>query len=118
MADLNMLEHARARTRGLPVEVTDAIDVVQQLGLHQPFCFGHSLGGVVALAAEALHPGLWKSVCVFEPPITVTEEQVCVVRWCDNMNHMCCPEGVPCTRVHAGNATDILETAYAWLRQL
>ena len=31
----------------------------------------------MALLAEVFHPGLWRQLCVFEPPITVTEEQVC-----------------------------------------
>ena len=70
-------EQLKARMEGFPIPVTDVIEVVNQLGLVQPMCFGHSLGGSMALLAEVFHPGLWKQLCVFEPPITVTEEQVC-----------------------------------------
>jgi hypothetical protein len=70
-------EQLQARMKSFPIPATDVIDVLKQLGLQQPLCFGHSLGGTMALVAEIFCPGLWKKVCVFEPPVTATVEQVC-----------------------------------------
>lgn len=61
---------------GFPIPVTDLLEILDQLGLEHPLCFGHSLGGSMALLAEIFRPRLWKAVCVFEPPVTATEEQV------------------------------------------
>lgn len=74
-------EQVHARMEGFPIPVTDIIEILHQLDLEQPLCFGHSLGGSVALVAELFRPGLWKAVCAFEPPVTATDQQVCKPTW-------------------------------------
>lgn len=69
-------EQLEARMEGFPMPYTDLIDVLHQLDLKKPVCFGHSVGGSMALVAEIANPGLWRTICVYEPPVTATEEQV------------------------------------------
>lgn len=45
----------------------DALTVVEALDLERPFVFGHSLGGAVAMLAEAARPGTWSAMFLWEP---------------------------------------------------
>lgn len=48
---------------------TDVLTVVDQLGLHRPFGFGHSCGGATVLLSEQARPGLFRSLYCFEPVV-------------------------------------------------
>ena len=45
----------------------DALAVIDQLGLERPFVFGHSMGGAVALLADANRPGVFAGMHLYEP---------------------------------------------------
>ncbi len=45
----------------------DAISVIDTLSLVRPFVFGHSLGGAVAVLAEAARPGTFAAMYLWEP---------------------------------------------------
>jgi len=46
---------------------TDALAVVDELGLDRPFGVGHSAGGAALLLAELARPGTFRALWVFEP---------------------------------------------------
>lgn len=48
---------------------TDALTVIDTLGLDQPYAAGHSCGGALLLLAEMRRPGTFKSIWAFEPII-------------------------------------------------
>ncbi|HUR77364.1 MAG TPA: alpha/beta hydrolase [Acidimicrobiales bacterium] len=48
---------------------TDALAVIDELQLHQPFGAGHSCGGALLLLAELRRPGTFRSVWAYEPII-------------------------------------------------
>jgi pimeloyl-ACP methyl ester carboxylesterase len=52
----------------------DVLAVVDELGLEQPFGFGHSMGGAALLLAEAARPGTFRSLVCFEPIVFPVEE--------------------------------------------
>lgn len=45
----------------------DVLAVVDELGLHELYGFGHSMGGAVLLDAEATQPGTFEGLWCFEP---------------------------------------------------
>jgi pimeloyl-ACP methyl ester carboxylesterase len=45
----------------------DLVSVVEELELEAPYAFGHSLGGAVAVLAEAARPRFLRSMCLWEP---------------------------------------------------
>jgi pimeloyl-ACP methyl ester carboxylesterase len=45
----------------------DLLSVVDELGLERPYAVGHSLGGAVAVLAEAWRPGLLSAMFLWEP---------------------------------------------------
>jgi pimeloyl-ACP methyl ester carboxylesterase len=49
----------------------DAWQVIDRLGLHQPLVLGHSMGGGVALALAAAHPGTVDRLLLVDPAIRV-----------------------------------------------
>lgn len=46
---------------------SDVLSVVEQLGLEQPYAFGHSCGGASVLLAEEAAPGTFRHVYCYEP---------------------------------------------------
>ncbi|MFN2607605.1 MAG: alpha/beta fold hydrolase [Acidimicrobiales bacterium] len=48
---------------------TDVLAVVDGLGLHHPFGFGHSSGGTAVLMAEQARPGTFAAIYCYEPVI-------------------------------------------------
>ncbi len=48
---------------------TDALAVIDELGLHRPFGAGHSCGGALLLLAEMRRPGTFRALWAFEPII-------------------------------------------------
>ncbi len=48
---------------------TDALAVIDELGLHRPFGVGHSCGGALLLLAEIRRPGTLRAVWAYEPII-------------------------------------------------
>jgi pimeloyl-ACP methyl ester carboxylesterase len=117
--NLDMLQIADVAMQGAPISVTDVLEAVHQLGLRQAYCFGHSLGGNLALAAEVVQPGLWKALCVFEPPITMTVEQVCRPRLrIRSAAHQACHVDMPasCCVIHHSRLKVCLwqTTAQVW----
>jgi pimeloyl-ACP methyl ester carboxylesterase len=59
-----------------PLPASDILNIVAQAGLHRPWVFAHSIGATLALIAEAMHPGLWRGMALFEPMICGTPDQV------------------------------------------
>lgn len=56
---------------------TDALAVVDDLGLDRPFGVGHSAGGAALLLAEVARPGTFRALWVYEPivpPVPAGEE--------------------------------------------
>lgn len=80
------------RTRGpindmlLDILAADAAAVIQALGLGKVFLFGHSMGGMTALAVAANYPGLIHAAVLEDPPFMlpnpyiVTEEMAAQFR--------------------------------------
>jgi pimeloyl-ACP methyl ester carboxylesterase len=52
---------------------TDALTVVDELGLRHPFGAGHSCGGALLVLAEQRRPGTFRSIWAFEPIIFPVE---------------------------------------------
>src|SRR3954468_12668241 len=48
---------------------TDALAVVDELGLRHPFGAGHSCGGALLVLAELRRPGTFRSIWAYEPII-------------------------------------------------
>jgi pimeloyl-ACP methyl ester carboxylesterase len=65
-----------SKTPGEVVPGADVLAVLQQLGLHKPLVFGHSLGGTVAMLVEVRQPGTWGGMALFEPIIAAWPEEV------------------------------------------
>ena len=57
--------HLPARLLALPAS-TPALDPALAPGC---YCFGHSLGGALALLAEAAHPGTFAAIYAYEPAV-------------------------------------------------
>ena len=51
----------------------DLVAMMDQLRLHQPLAFGHSLGGCVALLAEEERPGTFSGIFAYEPIVFTVE---------------------------------------------
>ena len=54
---------------GEPTPVSDVLAVVHHLRLRLPLVLGHSLGGLLAVLAEARRPGTWGAMCLYEAVI-------------------------------------------------
>lgn len=58
-----------------PFSVADALDLlvrtIRELRISPCYVVGHSLGGALAVLAEAQHPGLFRAIYCFEPVVTV-----------------------------------------------
>jgi pimeloyl-ACP methyl ester carboxylesterase len=53
----------------LPTQVSDAVALLDEMGVGRALVFGHSYGGVVALALAAAHPERVDAVIAYEPPL-------------------------------------------------
>ena len=51
------------------------------IGAREIYCFGHSLGGTLALAAQIQHPETFTALFVFEP--VVYRHVPCVSTWAE-----------------------------------
>src|ERR1051325_6660659 len=57
--------------RGIASEVLadDAAAVIRELGLEQPYVFGHSMGAITAATLAARHPELVRAAILEDPPL-------------------------------------------------
>ena len=53
---------------------TDALAVIDEVGLDQPYGVGHSCGGALLLLAEMRRPGLFSAIWAFEPIVFPFDE--------------------------------------------
>lgn len=58
-----------ARGFSIPLLADDAAGVIQGLGLHQPYLWGHSMGAITAATLAANYPDLVRAAVLEDPPL-------------------------------------------------